>query len=274
MRAKDFLTESELNTFADGVKNSLGLKQFALIEKGDEIILSSLMIDKSKQGQGLGSKAMQMLTDYADQHNKRIVLTPGTRSVIDGTTSRNRLVKFYKRFGFKENKGRSIDFAMGAGKMYREPNLAEYKVDNRNGLGSVPYNQEVHYFGLKVMMKPSTFLKLAAPLIDPKSVPFIRDHLAKGGAIGAPFLKIEIPDDWLSGDFSKPAVVIGHEGRNRMSAVYIEEGDEPGEVHLFTRGENKEVRARHLTPQIIEHMKKGMVKEMGTKIVPGPLFEI
>lgn len=38
-------------------------------------------------------------------------------------------------------------------------------IDNKDGWGAVPYNQEVNYFGLKVKMTPSIFLKLAAPLI-------------------------------------------------------------------------------------------------------------
>lgn len=121
MRAREFIAESSTDSFADQVKNTLGLKQFILVDKGDTVVLDSLIVGKDKQGQGLGSKAMQLLTDYADKNKKRIVLTPGSKDPTHGTTSRNRLIKFYKQFGFKENKGKSIDFALGAGKMYRDP---------------------------------------------------------------------------------------------------------------------------------------------------------
>jgi hypothetical protein len=45
----------------------------------------------------------------------------------------------------------------------RAQEFLEYKINNRSGIGSVPYNQEVDYFGLRVAMRPSTFLKLALP---------------------------------------------------------------------------------------------------------------
>jgi hypothetical protein len=396
MRAKEFLNES-LENFADQVKSSLGLKQFALIDKGDDIILSSLMIGKGNQGKGLGTKAMQSLIDYADKNNKRIILTPGTKSAIDGTTSRNRLVKFYKRFGFKESKGRNIDFVLGAGKMYREPKssinesvsandivnsvkrihrnerdfddgdlidriywfddyepssinisnlnlsefyvddslvkeiitkiksspntmppiivdpysgsiidgihranayaelgykvipalvgktksetygehqeLDEYKVDNKRGLGSVPNNQEIDYMGFTVLMKPSTFLKLALPLSKPSSVDYIEKYLKDGGALGSPFLTVELPDEYKEGDFTQMAKVVGHEGRNRMLAIQKVDGDDPVEVQIFTRGDRQEFRARHLTPEIINHLNKGIRNESDTQVVTGrPLF--
>ena len=122
MRAKEFIIESSIG---DQIQSQLGLKSFYVYERGDDIVLDSLIVGKDKQGQGLGSKAMNMLTDYADQHGKRIILTPGSQDKTHGTTSRNRLVRFYKQFGFKENKGRTIDYEIGAGKMFREPKLNE-----------------------------------------------------------------------------------------------------------------------------------------------------
>jgi len=124
MRASEFITEST-TSIGDQIQSQLGLKVFNLYDQGNTIVLASLVVGKDKQGQGLGTKAMTMLTDYADEHGKRITLTPGLQDKIQGTTSRGRLVKFYKKFGFKESKGRDIDYALGAGKMYREPKLDE-----------------------------------------------------------------------------------------------------------------------------------------------------
>ena len=104
--------------------------------------------------------------------------------------------------------------------------IDEYKVDNKSGLGSVPYNQDVDYFGMKVMMKPSTFLKLALPLNKPISVDHIAQHIKNGGSLGAPFLDVSIPPKWEEGDMSEPARVSGHEGRNRMLAIQQVEGDD------------------------------------------------
>jgi GNAT superfamily N-acetyltransferase len=111
-----------VDDFANQVKEDLGLKAFYLIEtsKGD-IELSSLIVDKGEQKSGKGTQAMERLISYADSNNKRLVLTPGLPNDNHGTTSRARLVKFYKKFGFVESKGRNVDYALGAGKMYRDP---------------------------------------------------------------------------------------------------------------------------------------------------------
>ena len=142
-------------------------------------------------------------------------------------------------------------------------------IDNVNGWGAVPYNQEVDYFGLRVQMTPSTFLRLAAPLGNEGSTE-IFDHIKSGGSIASPFLQLSLPADWENGNFSTPAKVIGHEGRNRMKAIAKLYGDDnPIEVHLlFTSG----VRARHLTPEIRKELKAGLVAEKSTTYIRGPLF--
>jgi hypothetical protein len=148
--------------------------------------------------------------------------------------------------------------------------IAEYKVDNVRGLGAVPDNQNVDYKGTRVMMRPSTFLKLALPLENPTSVDHIVNHIRQGGSLGAPFLVLKIPPEWENNNFKLPTKVVGHEGRNRMISVQKVEGDDPVEVHLFLGGD---MRARHLTPEIIEHLKMGMRNQAGTSMINGPLFQ-
>jgi len=116
----DYLLES-IEQFSNSVRERLGIAQFSLYEKGDDIYLNTIIVGKENQGKGLGSKAMEMLINYADRSGKRLILTPAVQDKIHGTTSRARLVRFYKQFGFKESKGRNIDYEIGAGKMYREP---------------------------------------------------------------------------------------------------------------------------------------------------------
>lgn len=147
LHAEKLSIEEDTGSIADMIKSSLGLKQFIVTEKGNDLYLDSIIVDKKDQGKGLGTKALKQLISYADQTGKRIILTPGLPNKEHGTTSRNRLVKFYKKFGFKENKGRSIDFAMGAGKMYRDPKgqlqEKEHKLLNKPTL-SVPELAEKH----------------------------------------------------------------------------------------------------------------------------------
>lgn len=93
-----------------------------VFEKDDKIILSSLIVPKDMRKQGIGTQIMQELVSYADSLGKRFELTPGLRDSYQGTTSRGRLVNFYKRFGFIENKGRNKDYSTSEG-MYRYPSM-------------------------------------------------------------------------------------------------------------------------------------------------------
>lgn len=150
--------------------------------------------------------------------------------------------------------------------------LDELKIDNRGGLGAVPYNQDVDYFGLKVAMKPSMFLKLALPL-DPKdpeeakNIEYIAKNLDTQG-IGAPFLDVVFPPEWEDGVFKQPAQIKGHDGRHRMYAILQQESDDPIEVHIFPRGG---MRRRDITPEMIDALRQGIVGQRGS-FVPGPIF--
>lgn len=112
------LTNDDVRGFAAAVKERLGLSAFdCWLSRGD-IRLNSIIVGKKQQGSG--TAAMEQLVRFADQHRVRITLTPALRDDHHGTTSRARLVRFYKRFGFKENKGRNKDFAVSDG-MIRDP---------------------------------------------------------------------------------------------------------------------------------------------------------
>ena len=142
-------------------------------------------------------------------------------------------------------------------------------IDNKNGWGAVPNNQEVDYFGLRVTMTPKHFIDLAAPLGGEPSEK-IAQHLEQGGTIGSPFLSIEIPESWENGDFSMPARVVGHEGRNRMAAIAKVFGNNPVETHLFFPG----LRNRHITDEFKKNLNRGLVKEKSKSIVQGPFFNL
>jgi GNAT superfamily N-acetyltransferase len=91
-----------------------------VFEKDNIIVLSSLIIPRGNRKQGIGSQIMQDLIQYADQVGKRLETTPGQKDPYHGTTSRGRLINFYKRFGLRENKGRHKDYQTSE-TMYREP---------------------------------------------------------------------------------------------------------------------------------------------------------
>lgn len=114
-------TLQHFQAWADTIKTQYGLHQFDLwLDRQGDIKLNSLIVAKKDQRTGLGTATMLALCRMADQMGKRIVLSPATRDDKWGTTSQNRLISFYKRFGFVQNKGRKKDFALSDG-MYRDP---------------------------------------------------------------------------------------------------------------------------------------------------------
>lgn len=83
-----------------------------------------LVVPSGTRGQGVGSRVMEAVTKYADQHGAIVVLTPDdptdTLTDLGRKRYKARLVRWYKRFGFVENKGRQKDFRFRES-MYRLP---------------------------------------------------------------------------------------------------------------------------------------------------------
>ena len=106
---------------SESIKSKKGIKTLNLYEdrKGN-IKLDTIIVDKAARGSGVGSEAMEDIISYADKNNKLVKLTPAIKDDYQGTTSQARLKKFYKRFGFVENKGRNKDYTISE-LMYREP---------------------------------------------------------------------------------------------------------------------------------------------------------
>ena len=86
-------------------------------KKTGTLTLNRIIVPEGKRGEGMGSSAMKDIVKYADESNLKIILTP---SKDFGATSIPRLKKFYKQFGFVENKGANRDFSH-KDDMYRNP---------------------------------------------------------------------------------------------------------------------------------------------------------
>jgi GNAT superfamily N-acetyltransferase len=65
---------------------------------GNAIELTWIIVQHRKQG--VGTAIMRELCEFADRHASEIRLTPASRHDYAATTSRARLIRFYKRFGF------------------------------------------------------------------------------------------------------------------------------------------------------------------------------
>ena len=81
----------------------------------EDKISIDLIVAKEKNT-GAGTKIMQDICDYADKEKKTIILSPSDE--FGG--NKKRLIEFYKRFGFVENKGKNKEFSIFES-MYRLP---------------------------------------------------------------------------------------------------------------------------------------------------------
>ena len=88
-------------------------------------------VNPNERKKGVGSNVMNDIIEYADANNMEIQLNPALKDERKGTTSRNRLVRFYKNFGFIENTGRNIDYRKKSGSMYRLPKSAEQPLNEK-----------------------------------------------------------------------------------------------------------------------------------------------
>ena len=144
-------------------------------------------------------------------------------------------------------------------------NLDEAELDS-TGWGATPQGTDVDYFGLKVKMRPSTFLKLSHPLNADEQNSDVEKHMQGGGKIAYPFLEIKDPVEWEDGDFSQQGKVVNHEGRNRMTHWIKMKGDEPIQVNVFLRGAN---RRRYVTDDMIQALSQGLISQTG-QLVKNP----
>ena len=111
-KTAESFVEAQNKSGLDIFKKELSVKypniDFYISEKNDVIKLSKIIVPVSEKNKGTGSNFMNDLLKYADTKGKRIILTADTS--YGGNKSR--LIEFYKRFGFKENKGKARDLSI------------------------------------------------------------------------------------------------------------------------------------------------------------------
>ena len=118
---EDIRDQSEIKSFVQNVKARFGLADLNLyLTASGDLKLISIQVADGGRSKGSGSEAMRAICQYADERQARIVLTPSEADAEFGTTSRERLVQFYERFGFVVNQGTNRD-PRANGFMYRRP---------------------------------------------------------------------------------------------------------------------------------------------------------
>ena len=123
--------------------------------------------------------------------------------------------------------------------------------DQVNGLGSVPWNQDVVYRGITTIMIPHQFITMAAP--SQKENPFLIKWIEEGKPIGAPFLYVDYTD-------RRQPFVLGHEGRHRVLSINKLYGSKtPIVVQIFFRSK----RAASFTDDQLTEIRLRLLQEKG-----------
>lgn len=271
--------EANSRLFGQGIKGvALKPKQFSCWNKGDpnrEKLKDILQYDKiiSLRKSPTGEPFNEWFEKFKDtgeylEYKSYLKAKEIAKQILDGSApDPTKGAVYYHTLDVKPIWRNKLDQVAKYGNhvFYTLPEkVTEYKVDNVSGLGSTSNNQEIKYRGFTALMKPSVFLSLAAPLDEPRSVPYIIKHLEQGGSLGSPYLTVDIPEQWYEGDFTNLsyARVTGHEGRNRMMAIQKLEGDKPVEMQIHLRGK----RGREISDEMMFQLQMAMKNEDGKLI--------
>lgn len=96
------------------------LEGLDIYENRTSLVVPRIIVKDECRGSGVGTKIMNDLIAYADENKQIVALTPSS----DFGGNKNRLIQFYKRFGFKHNKGVHKSFQFREA-MIRYPKLSE-----------------------------------------------------------------------------------------------------------------------------------------------------
>jgi GNAT superfamily N-acetyltransferase len=100
--------EARIRRTHGGVVFELTVMPGLLVEKVVE--LTWIIVNDRKQG--VGTAIMRELCTFADRNAAQISLKPASKSDYAATTSRGRLVRFYRRFGFVVEKVKPAEFTV------------------------------------------------------------------------------------------------------------------------------------------------------------------
>lgn len=102
---KKFIIKENVQGLSSELEKQFNVR-LSLSELGDIISLNKIIIPEEQRGTGIGSEVMKRIVDYADVNQKIISLTP----TEDYGGKKSKLIKFYKKFGFVDNKGKNKNF--------------------------------------------------------------------------------------------------------------------------------------------------------------------
>lgn len=202
-------------------------------EKDGIITLSRIVVPEGERGAGKGTAAMQALVDYADSTGQHVALSPSA----DFGGNKARLVQFYKRFGFIENKGKNRAFTTSES-MYRQAqgkvlhqeargafNPASLTITMLKGADLSTFLHESGHFFLEVQTDIASKLQQEAEIFGMDTLkPGERQILADNDAL-LRWFGIESLAEWYNLDFEQKRSY--HEQFARGFEAYLFEGKAP-----------------------------------------------
>ena len=107
---RDLGLEEEVDAFAQTLRDKYPgiILDYHFDDRHGILVVSRIVVPKDKRNQGIGKSVMQSLMDFAKSKGLKTALTP----TPEYGSSKERLNKFYKGFGFKNNKDMSISEKM------------------------------------------------------------------------------------------------------------------------------------------------------------------
>lgn len=148
------------------------------------------------------------------------------------------------------------------------PGCPQIVWDSRDGLGAVGNNADIRWFGFVVLMRPGTFLRLVAPLDEPRESLHALELYRQMPGLAPPMLYLDVEDPGL-------IRVIGHEGRHRATLTQQLCPDALLPVAILPQY----LRARNVTEELLRNIRLGIRSERtqrrydDSRFVVGPLFD-
>lgn len=171
-----------------GVSNNIS-------ERDGVITVSKIVVPKDQRSTGIGTDAMRRIVAYADRTGKHVALTPSA----DFGGNKSRLTEFYKRFGFKENKGRDRVFSVSESMVRENPDgklLFSRRTSSGNRIPDVvighklgDLNNHPDYAAAKAGDAEAA-LRIAQQMVDDDMVIRVREA-ANGADLIVPVVSVE-----------------------------------------------------------------------------------
>lgn len=100
----------EVDSFVKDLENRYPVTLWLGYSGEEFLLLSGIRVAPDLRSQGVGTQIMQEIIAWAAERGLTIALSPEPIDNRGSKRDKNRLIRFYKRLGFKLNKGRSRDF--------------------------------------------------------------------------------------------------------------------------------------------------------------------